>query len=284
MLGMLFVISKIVYTLLAPSSFSLVIIGAGLLAGLSSRLRYWSRRLIVGGFLLLLVFGFSPAGKLISRPLEDRFAGVAPPPAEAVTHIIVLGGAEQANIARARQRLGINASGERILEIPALARRYPKAKIVFTGGHGWFLGDPVSGAADVANYFVSTGIQRGRILLESRSQNTWQNGLYVKDLLAREKTTCPCGYLVVTSAWHMPRSVGIFRKLGFDGKTQKLYVWPVDYRTEGTSRDWRLFRWLHEGLRQSDLGVKEWIGLIAYRILGRTSEFWPAPRQPTSRP
>ncbi|MBU2532092.1 MAG: YdcF family protein [Alphaproteobacteria bacterium] len=277
---MFFVLSKVFYTFVAPSNFCLILIGSGLLAMLRERWQRAGWRLAVTGFVLLLVFGFSPLGKLISKPLEAQFASAELPPAHAVTHIVVLGGAEQAAVSKARGQLTTNASGERVLAVPALARRYPDASVVFSGGYGWLLGEKVNATEQFAAYLVSAGVARDRILLEGESQNTWQNAIFVKDLLDGRETRCPCGVLLVTSARHMPRSVGIFRRAGFDRGGWRLYPWPVDYRTQGNGGDdWMPFQYLHDGLEQVDLAVKEWIGLVAYRISGRTDTLWPAPKE-----
>ncbi|MFT5510678.1 MAG: uncharacterized SAM-binding protein YcdF (DUF218 family) [Hyphomicrobiaceae bacterium] len=277
---MLFVLSKLVYGLIAPSSICLLLIGSGLLLGFRSHWRVVGRRLSIAGFVLLLVFGFSPLAKWLAKPLDDRFAAAKLPGTEAVTHIILLGGFELADIANWRQQMATNASGERLLAIVPLARRFPKAKIVFSGGHGWLLGkddNAISAIKSVMGYLVASGVARDRILLEGRSRNNWQNALFVKELLEQRKTACPCGFLLVTSAWHMSRSIGIFRQTGFAGADRQLYAHPVDFRTLGGSDMWVPFRSLQSGLRLMDVVVKEWTGLVAYRLMGRTQVLWPKP-------
>lgn len=274
---MFYVLSKVLYAFIAPSNLCLILLGTGLLG---RTFRVWQKlsgRLVVAGFMLLLVFGFSPLGKWLAKPLDDRFAGVELPGVPTITHIVVLGGAELAEMSAARGQLSTNASAERLLLVPSLAKRYPAAKIVFTGGYGALLGDGRSAANDIRRHLIANGIAPGRILLESRSRTTWENAVLVRELLDQEKSTCPCGYLLVTSAWHMPRSVGAFRQVGFDEGGHRVYPWPVDYRTRSGRNFWTPFGWLHEGLALTDLAVKEWIGLGAYWISSRSSELWPGP-------
>lgn len=274
---MFFAISKVLFSFVAPSNFCLLLIVGGLV------LRFWARwhrlglRLVVCGFCLLLVIGFSPLGKWLSMPLEERFVGVEPPPAGAITHIILLGGFEQAGVGNQRGQLSTNSAAERLLAIPVLARRYPAAKIVFTGGYGALIGEPINAVRGVQKYLIDAGIARERLVLEGRSRSTWENALFVKELLVADEGLCPCGHLLVTSSWHMPRSVGVFRKTGFDREGSKLYVWPVDYRTEGGLQIWMPFSWLYDGLLMTDQATKEWIGLFAYWMAGRTTELWPGP-------
>lgn len=274
---MFFVLSKIIYTLIAPSNFCLILIGLGLVLSAWPRWLRLGRRLVVAGFVLLLVFGFSPLGKWLAKPLDDRFAAVELPAPAAVTHIIFLGGFERSSISRQRGQIATNASGERLLAIPFLARRFPRAKIVYTGGHVTLLGEGLGALDTIAGYLVGAGVARERILLEGRSRNTWENATFVKALLERQNATCPCGYLLVTSAWHMPRAMGVFRRAGFTEGQRRLFAYPVDYRTREGRHMWLPFRDLHSGLRVTDHAVKEWLGLLAYRLTGRTATLWPKP-------
>ena len=274
---MIFALSKIIYGLIAPSNFCLTLIGLGLVLGFWQRWQRFGRRLGIAGFTLLLIFGFSPLGKWIAKPLDDRFAAAQSPPETAVTHIILLGGFERTSISQRRKQIATNASGERLLAIPLLARRYPKAKVVFSGGHGSLLGQRLDALQSITGYLVGSGVARERILLEGRSRNTWENAKFVKALLDQRKTSCPCGFLLVTSAWHMSRAMGIFRRIGFAGDDRRLYAYPVDYRTRDGRHLWLPFRTLDSGLRLMDLAFKEWVGLVAYRLVGRTPTLWPGP-------
>ncbi len=271
-------LSKIVYMVIAPSNFCLLVLAAGLVLWWRGRHERLARWLVTAGFALLLVFAFSPFGKWVMFPLEERFARVAAPPSDAVTHIILLGGFENAALARWRQTIVTNASAERLLAIPALARRYPQARIIFSGGHGWLLGEQGHAGNQIIDYLVQTGVERSRLIVEGRSRNTWQNAKFSLEALGGDTLRCPCGFLLVTSSWHMPRAMGVFRKAGFEGPGRRLYAWPNDYRTHGGDGYWLPFAWTYDGLRQTDIAVKEWIGLLAYRLTGRLTELWPGPK------
>ncbi|MGI9480163.1 MAG: YdcF family protein [Hyphomicrobiaceae bacterium] len=274
---MFFVLSKIIFALIAPSNICVLLILAGVLLGLRQRFQRLGRRLIVSGLSLLLVFGFSPLGKWINKPLDDRFAAAPLPANRDISHIILLGGFEQPSIAYGRDRISTNASGERILAMPLLARRYPRAKIVFSGGHGSLLGEKFDSLKSIENYLVGAGVARARLVLEGQSRNTWQNATYVRELLEQHKQACPCGFLLVTSAWHMPRAMGVFRQAGFTQDSRQLYAYPTDFRTRPGRYLWLPFSRLDEGLRLMDQSVKEWIGLLAYWMTGRTATLWPGP-------
>ena len=111
------------------------------------------------------------------------------------------------------------------------------------------------------------GIASSRLLFERKSKNTWQNASYTKALLKSRRRE---NWLLVTSAYHMARSVGCFRKAGIN-----VTPWPVDYRTRGYSDIYRVFDVATQGWRRMDVAVREWIGLMVYYLSGRTDKLFP---------
>lgn len=265
---MFFYLSKIAWFFMQPSNLlvALAVLGALLLLG-----RYRRPGGIVLGAALagIVVCGFSPFGHLLVLPLEDRFPlwqqGDARPP----DGIIVLGGSFDTTVSAGREIVALNEAGERLTAFAELARRYPAAKLVFTGGSGRIIFAGASESDVARSLFAGLGIEPDRLILEDQSRNTWQNAVLTRDLVdpqAGER------WLVVTSAWHMPRAIGCFRAAGFD-----VEAYPVDYRTRGWSDLWRPFSAVSEGLRRVDTATREWIGLVAYWLTGRTSELLPGP-------
>lgn len=117
--------------------------------------------------------------------------------------------------------------------------------------------------------FESLGVSPERLTMERQARNTLENAEFSKALAAPKSGD---RWLLVTSAYHMPRSVGVFRKAGF-----AIEPYPVDWRTAGRAdllKDWFLSA---RGLESVDIGIREWIGLAAYWISGKTSEFMPGP-------
>jgi uncharacterized SAM-binding protein YcdF (DUF218 family) len=277
-----YVLSKVIYPLIAPSNLCLILVGTGFALRLGARYRRWGSRLVAVGFGLLLFTGFSPLGKWLTIPLEARFAESRLPDGANVTHIMFLGGFEDALVGRERGQLAANAAGERLLGALELADRFPTAKLVFAGGYGWLFGERVNGTSMIVDYMAAVGIARERIITEGQSRNTSENAAFIARELGRASGGCPCGFVLVTSAFHMPRAMGVFRKAGFEGDDQRLYPYPVDYRTRGAVDAWAPYDALHEGLEQTDIAFKEWVGLLAYRLSGRTDTLWPGPR-PASR-
>jgi uncharacterized SAM-binding protein YcdF (DUF218 family) len=108
-----------------------------------------------------------------------------------------------------------------------------------------------------------------RMTFEEKSRNTWENGLFTRDLVKPKPGET---WLLVTSAWHMPRSAGIFKHLGFD-----VIPYPVAYRTFGDARDFWLPASTIDKVLMLDNAVREWAGLLAYRLAGKTNALFPAP-------
>lgn len=267
---MLFAISKLLWFLAQPSSLLGLMVLAGL--GLASRPRTAKAglRLAVAGAMLTLLLGLSPLSTLAMRPLERLFPPVnVTAGSSGWTGIIVLGGAEDARVSQARGQLHLNEAAERITEGGVLALKLPTARLVFTGGAGLLLYPQASGVDSVSAYWQSIGIPRDRIVLEGVSRNTYENALATRDLLKPKPGE---KWLLVTSAWHMPRAMGLFRRAGFD-----VTAYPVDFRTEDTNSDLVPFHSIPGGLRRLDDVTKEWCGLLASWLLGRTSSILPGP-------
>lgn len=259
--------AKLLNLLLQPSHVALLLLGAGLLLQLRPHHARLGWRMAAGGFALLFLFGFSPLGHAILLPLEERFPRGQLLPA-GVDGIILLGGFEDARVSRARGKLTLNENAERLTETLTVARRLPAARIVFSGGAAGVAGRS-DGAAAIGAYLAEAGIARERIVLEGRSRNTYENALFTRDLLRPGPGS---RWLLVTSASHMPRATGVFRRAGFH-----VIPWPVDFRTRGIADLLTPSADATEGLRRVDSAAHEWAGLLVYRLLGLTDALWPGP-------
>lgn len=262
-----FVLSKILGFFVEPSNL-LIVSGLGGALLLCTRYGRAGRRLMVSSLLLLAAFGLTPLGHLLILPLEERF-----PPWDssrgAPEGIIVLGGGLDEVVSSTRKDSAVTEASDRITAVVELARRYPQARILYSGGSGALFAT-VSNEAEVArSLFAQLGISAARIEIEDQSRNTIENAIMSKDI-ARPQPGAR--WLLVTSAFHMPRSVGIFRKAGFS-----VEAYPVDYRTRGWVDLWRPFPRSSEGLRRTDVALREWVGLLMYWLTDRSAELFPAP-------
>lgn len=264
---MFFILSKIGEFFITPAHAGLFLTALGV-ALLFTRFAKKGRALAAVGMIALLVMSFSPLGAFLALPLENRFP---PPPddAPAPDGIIVLGGSVDEYVSRTRGRTTLNDAAERLTALVELARRYPRARLVFTGGTAALLGSPFSEAEVAERFFREMGVEPGRVVYEARSRNTWENAVYTRDLVAPKPFE---RWLLVTSAMHMPRSIGIFRRIGFPA-----VAFPVDYRTSGGAAEWSPHKNAPEMLKLVDFAAHEWIGLAVYRLTGKTDALFPAP-------
>ena len=265
---MFFILSKIFGFVATPSNFAALLCLAGVIL-LVTDWRVLASKLIVGGVVLLLLFGFSPLGNLLLLSLSERF-----PPwhdgGRVPDGIIILGGAINPELSAARGTPEINSAAERMTAAVELARRFPSARIVLSGGNNSLI-NPVSTEAMAGALFLENlGVAHDRILLEDKARTTAENAVFTRDLLKPK----PGEYwLLVTSAMHMPRAVGAFRAAGFE-----VDPYPVDWRTRGWRDASMPFDTLSGGLSRTDTAVHEWVGLIGYRLSGRSSELLPGPK------
>jgi uncharacterized SAM-binding protein YcdF (DUF218 family) len=261
--------SKVFGFFATPSN---LIILVGIVGALLLRTRFakmgWA--LLIASLVLLAVFGLLPAGNALIVPLEERF-----PPWDhgrgAPHGIVVLGGALSPDVSHARDAAALNEAAERLTVAAELARRYPDARIIFSGGTGAIIFDERPEAEFALRVLEGLGVARGRVIAEDRSRNTVENARFSRELVQPKPGE---RWLLVTSAYHMPRSIGIFRKAGFP-----VEAYPVDWRTRGTADTLRPFPTLAEGLRRTDTAMREWIGLLAYWLAGHSSELFPGPIQ-----
>lgn len=264
---MFFILSKILGIVALPSNLliEIGIVGVLLLFTQYRRLASW---LVVTSIVLTAVVGWSPLGNILILPLEQRF------PSWNSSHgtpdgLVVLGGAITPDVSAARGVVALNEAAERITAAAALARRYPNARIIYSGGSNAVLADRIPEAPFAVQELEALGVAHDRITAEEQSRNTIENAVFSR-LLAQPKPGER--WLLITSAYHMPRAMAAFRAAGF-----AVEAYPVDWRTRGPIDAGRPFAALSEGLRRTDEAAHEWAGLLGYRLTGRTKELFPAP-------
>jgi uncharacterized SAM-binding protein YcdF (DUF218 family) len=265
-----FVLSKTLGLMLLPTTF---LIGVGLVGAilLVTRWALLGRRLMIASLALLAICGFSPLGYWALYPLESRF-----PPWDAARGapdgIVVLGGAIDADLSAARGVAVYRGAVDRMIATAALARRYPNARIVYSGGSPNLISDDAKEADYATAAFESLGISKERLTIERRSRNTRENAEFSRAIAAPKDGE---RWLLVTSAYHMPRAIGLFRKAGF-----AVEPYPVDWHTGGRADLLTFSPVAVDGLERTDVAVREWMGLVAYWVSGKTSALFPGPDQP----
>ncbi len=270
---MFFYLSKIIGALITPTNFlALVILFATVLC--------WTRWLNFGRSLLIIAgFGFAAftvlgVGQTLVAPLENRFPA-KPILARAPDGIILLGGPIDGPLTESRDQVATFQSAERYFEFVRLMRRYPQARGLVSGGLGSISQQSRGEAYHAKRLLNELGFDTSRVMFELDSRNTEENVLFSKRLANPKPDDL---WLVVTSAHHMPRAIGIFRKQNWS-----VVPWPVDYRSHGPKgrRQWVFFG--GEALDLVDTAVKEWIGLTAYYFTDRTTEWFPENRTSSAK-
>ena len=264
---MFFTLSKVGGFFIQPSN--ILVMATLLSAVLLFTPRWRAGRLFCAlAAIVLAAASFSPVGHWLILPLEERFklpAVDAPAP----DGIVVLSGGIDTLVSEGRGEVALNEAAERLTVLVALARIYPNAKIVLSGGSGNLIYSGANEAVVARSLLRGAGLDPGRLILESRSRNTFENALYTRNLIDPQQGT---RWLLVTSAYHMPRAMGCFRRVGFD-----VVPYPVDFRTRGEEDTFRPFNRASEGLRRVDLAMREWTGLFVYWLTGRLSALFPGP-------
>jgi uncharacterized SAM-binding protein YcdF (DUF218 family) len=262
----MFLLGKLAWAVLAPGNFLALLLTTGVLWLLVSRRQrgLWLVAASALGFLAIL---FLPVGDWLISPLESRFPVPVLP--ERVDGIVVLGGAVDEMVSAARGSVELNHAGTRMVDAAALARRYPAARVVLSGGDNKIVGSSALPEAEVMKaFFVAQGIDPARITLESKSRTTFENAAFSHALAQPRPGET---WVLVTSAEHMPRAVGCFRRQGWN-----VLPYPADFKTAGNgSFHWELS--LADHLAVATRAVREWIGLVGYRLAGRTDAWFPAP-------
>lgn len=198
-------------------------------------------------------------------PLENSFP-TNPALPHRIDGIVVLGGAQDPVLSAQWQQVEMGDGAERDQTFIALARQYPHSKLIFTGSSGSMINQSHK-EADVAKMlFHKMGLNLSRVIFERKSRNTYENAIYSK-IIATPKPGE--NWILITSAYHMPRSMGIFAQAGWP-----MIPYPVDHRTR-RSNLFRIDLDFSSHLNNLKIATKEWLGLTAYRLSGKTTTLWP---------
>lgn len=254
--------AKLFWGMFAPANLIGVLGALGLLAAIL-RWRAIAVRLIGLSLLLLVCFGLLPLGQILIQPLENRFPLAAPTDIARARGIIVLAGSENPDLTENRSQPALGEAASRLLAGIELAERFPKKPLIFTGGVPNERG--ITQADVAAMVFEALGINTSRAIYEKASMNTYDSAVMTRALIKPHPKE---PWILVTSAYHMPRSVAVFQAAGWT-----VVPYPVDYRTREHGVDWSIN--VAKRLRQSDLAVHEWIGLAVYNLLDRTEDLYP---------
>jgi uncharacterized SAM-binding protein YcdF (DUF218 family) len=254
---MFFVLSKILFILIKPICW---IIGLLIAAYLVKNQRR-SKSIIAFTLTLSLLLTNKGLFNTVIRAWETRTAS-----AEAISEPfdigILLGGYSNLNLLTGDQRYNLNERGNRLLNTLDLYHAGKIKKILLSGGTGSLKQDNPKEAERLFRFLQQIGIPDSAIIVEAASRNTYENALFSKRIVETQFPGSSC--LLITSAWHMPRSIRCFQKVG-------LTVTPfsVDFLSEKNQHP--IDMWLipdKMGFYKWEILIKEWIGMLAYRLKG----------------
>lgn len=265
-MDLFFLASKVGWFVLAPSN----LIALATISGLA--LWRWKRTarvgppVTIGAAIALAVVAFLPVGDLLLRRLEQRFPRYEACPGLPVAGIILLGGGLSSRTVAGRVVEDLGDAADRIRYAATLARENPGLPVLISGGQVFERSGARSEAEGMADLLVELGVDRSRIVMETQSRTTAENAAF-----ANRQAGESGAWLVVTSAFHMPRAMGAFRKAGVNAMGA-----PTDWLVDDASH---FLSFSAAGnLDRFDLAVREYLGLLAYGVTGRTDALIPGPR------
>ena len=215
---------------------------------------------------LVLIIALFPVGGWLIYPLETRFPANPELP-DKVDGIILLGGSFLPRNSDYWGKPQTNKFADRIFQFVTLLNRYPQAKAVFSGGDASLTGGNSTEAHIASKLFFELGIENDRIIYEDKARNTFENGKFSHQIVKPAKGE---SWIVVSSAFHLPRVVGVFCSLKWS-----VIPYPADFHTLPSSL---LTPSLDLGfhLQQLNEALHEWTGLTAYYFAGKTSQWFPS--------
>jgi uncharacterized SAM-binding protein YcdF (DUF218 family) len=266
---MFFELSKLLSPLESPGDVLLLLLALGTILSWFAGARRIGLAITAAVALVFLLIAFSPIADWVTAPLENRFPRPAILP-DHVDGLIVLGGAVNPVTSAERGLPTLNSDAERMTEFVRLAKLYPNARLVFSGGSARLDAHKNLKEADVARiFFYEQGLDVRRMIFERDSRNTYENVLYSKAIV---KPRSGDKWILVQSAQDVPRSIGIFHKLGWS-----VAVIPVAYKT-GAGDGLKIEFDFAKNLQSLDRSSHEWLGLLIYRWTGKTDELFPSPK------
>jgi uncharacterized SAM-binding protein YcdF (DUF218 family) len=262
----MFVLSKIYLFIANPGFWVMILLALGALL-LWTRWQRAGRLLLTGTVLFVVLITVAPVGSAMIALLEDRFSVVAKVEGR-LDGIVVLGGTVNQFVSAYRGQPALTDGAERLTEAVGLARRFPDARVVFSGGSGIVARQDLKEAEVARTFFAQMGVDPARLTFESQSRNTYENAVFTRDQVGPKPGE---RWLLVTSATHMPRAMGCFRAAGWT-----VEAYPVDFSTAGMGNLGPSFD-MTGGLESLSAALREYMALAVYRVLGRTKSLFPAP-------
>ncbi|MBV6653923.1 MAG: YdcF family protein [Mameliella sp.] len=254
---MFFILSKLLVFLVKPITWLTVLLFLSWFSGNPKR----KRRYVMLALVVLLVFsnGFLFNAMISTWEPETLTADkIASPYAVG----ILLGGYSNQNIVPGHDRHNFNSRANRFTNALELYKQGKIKKLLLSGGQGSIIKRNLPEASVMVSYLETMGVPRSDIIVEDKSRNTYENALFSKAILKEKGIDGP--YLMITSAWHMPRSIGCFEAVELE-----VTPYAVDYITQKWAPSpQQIFLPSARTFSLWELIIKEWVGILAYKLKG----------------
>ena len=260
---MVFFLSKILWNFFNPKNLILFIFLFGIFMRWIKFIKF-SNLMFIISFLLFFLTAILPTGSYMIYLLEKNYHNKNEFP-ENIKGIIILGGATNPYLSEIYNQITVNESAERLIESSYLIKKYPNAKIYFAGGSGSLNFPKLSHAVVAKKFYENFNIDTDKIIFDYTSRNTYENILFAKQKFNPKKSE---NWIIITSAFHLTRSINIAEKLNW-----RLIPYPTDYRLP-KKFEWNFSIDFIGNLSDFQFASHEWIGLIAYYIMGRSSKIY----------
>ncbi len=264
---MFFIISKIFWVLVQPLN-ALCLAGfAGLILSRTNRWAVFGQKAMNMALAGILFFGVLPLGPILMSVLERPYNTASKLPAQ-LDGIVLLGGAFEPALSQQAGHISLNGQASRVVCFLELAKSHPEATLVFSGGDGDILNPGQKEADDAAAFFSLAGLKDRKIVFEDQSKNTYENAIFTKNLVQPKDSQ---NWVLVTSAYHMPRALGVFTKQGWGD----ILPYGCDPKTRGTFGIFGRIPNVTSNFGLLNLALKEYIGSLVYYVTGKSAFIRP---------
>lgn len=246
LLGMLFMFKKIISSLLLPLPICLILLVAGLILIAWTRARKTGIALLCTGILVLLLFSINPVATDLIVHLEKNYQPLKTMPTD-VKYIVVLGGGNGGSQQFPPNTQLSSASLARLIEAIRLYRQNTNSILVLSGGR--VFGAPAD-ATVLNNAAVALGVQKNNMEIEAGSRDTFEEAKHLKPLIKNQR------FVLVTSAYHMPRAMEIFKNAGMNPIPA-----PTQFLTKHDQHNPRYYFPNVTNLVHSDIALHEYFGM-----------------------
>lgn len=252
---MFFAASKIMAWLIYPLGLGIVLLifayGAALLRKRSSfHILFWT------AFLILYLFSIEPVSDFLLKPLERKHLSQNPSGLKADAIVVLSGDVRK----KVFPRNDIEVGGNRVIKAIRLFRQKAAAIIIMTGGSGDLFDPNFKEAVYMKELAMEFGVPGEKIIVETQSRTTKENVVYTKQILDKIQAQ---RVILVTSAFHLPRSYALFKKIGIDAIPVATDFYVTDEKYDPFS-----FIPNSGNLSLSSIAIKEYVGLFVYRLMG----------------